>query len=588
MPRALIAGMTTDLALAIDEGPAGSGSIRVSSGAIEPAGPARMLALGYVADIRSIRVHPLVTQWLESWDVGQPDTLANVRESSVACACPGQEVEIRDIRCQSWRYARVGGPRPARLTRMRTREATRHDRLAIPNDQYFELVDRGAESWQIPSPRSRLPPVSVLYGCPSGVICFQFSFGFLSDWQGFNAAGWDCYGFDRSGYNASGYDRGGFDRLGYDAQGYDCDGVNRDGSHRADCQCSECAPGEYHGAPRDWPIPSEWEGSILYGIENEIDAGNEARRLKAYKARPKGDWYIIGERDGSLGPHGIEFVGPPLPFGWYLPGRRAHSGNPWIAFLDSIRGMGCKIPNNEHGLHLNVSRAPIARHPAWERRFLETLNSCRALIEHVAGRKANRWAKWSEGDSRFEVCGTKYRVANVKAHVIEIRIFKATLDPARLRAIVQFVHALLRWTRRGLRSKGDACDKRILGWIRAHASICPDLIPLLASYVPWQAPAVVPVPVSAGALVVGCAVRVRSTGGWFSMITNAPGYQDIWPAGDYRRNGDGRDLARGDVGTLVALHPCNGPEQDRLLRAFVRVGACVYCVTPDSLVPMES
>jgi hypothetical protein len=85
------------------------------------------------------------------------------------------------------------------------------------------------------------------------------------------------------------------------------------------------------------------------------------------------------------------------------------------------------------------------------------------------------------------MAGNKYRVANVKDKVIELRIFRASTQPARIRANVQFAYAVLMWTKRGFRAKGTKCDARLIAWIKEHPAKYPDLIKLLERY-PFKAP----------------------------------------------------------------------------------------------------
>lgn len=317
---------------------------------------------------------------------------------------------------------------------------------------------------------------------------------FICDLQGYDRDGYDSGGRDRSGYDRNGRDYGGYDRNGFDREGFDREGRHADGRHRDDCRCNECSVAGYHETPRDWQLPPEWDKRILFGLENELNARSSKARRDAIKALPRRGtvpMFLIAERDGSLGDLGVEFVGPPLPLEYYLPEQRKSRDNPWTGYIPLIAPR-TNVPNNEHGMHINISRKPIlewdrSHGSKWERRFLDTINCARNLVCHVAGRKANQWAKFqTQSGNRYQT-RDKYRVANVKDNVIEVRIFKASTDLARIRANVQFCYALLQWTKQGRRAFGNGCDTRIVGWIKKHPKRFPDLIPLLANYTPSSA-----------------------------------------------------------------------------------------------------
>lgn len=245
----------------------------------------------------------------------------------------------------------------------------------------------------------------------------------------------------------------------------------------------------YHECDRDWHIPLSWAKRIMFGLEIETSVPD---RFRAWEARPVGNLEILGEEDGSLSPEtGIEWVGPPMPIERY----RTDDGkdkNPWIPWLGRlVRDFGAVIPDSEHGMHVNISRAPIVswdlRNPnpggtTWERRFLDTFNSCCTLVQWIAGRLANNWARFEHGTERYSEEARKYRCANVRREVIECRIFRATLDPARMLATVQFCYAMLMWTKAGSCATGDDCDARLVAWIRDRPDEYLELVALLASY----------------------------------------------------------------------------------------------------------
>lgn len=397
---------------------------------------------------------------------------------------------VKDVRVRlQWSSGyEPGGPsvrqETDRYTRLRRMESRR---TARPTGHYQAAESDGTWTWATrPYRRMRVDSLgTVQFLRPQSD--YARTPGIPEDWDGFDDAGYTSAGFDRAGFNRDGRDRDGYDSGGYDAEGYNRDGLSREGGHRRNCACDECDIQPYHKIPRDWALPSDWSDRILFGLENELDTRDKAARKRVAKLLPRRgahDLFLIAERDGSLGDNGVETIGPPLPLESYLSNRVEHETNPWLKYLSEIVAQcGAYAPREGYGMHINISRQPLLDGPdGWDRRFLDTVNNCTRLVEHVAGRRANQWARFVNGDDRYEVNGVKYRVANVKDNVIEIRIFRATTDMTRVRANVQFCYALLQWTRRDNVARGVDCDTRLIAWIRRHPRKYQDLLPILGEY----------------------------------------------------------------------------------------------------------
>lgn len=306
--------------------------------------------------------------------------------------------------------------------------------------------------------------------------------GYRND--GFTYAGWDREGYGRTGlHRHTGRDRDGYDISGYDEYGHDR--RNECGPH---CKCGVISG--YHVTPRDWVLPTNWTKRFLFGVELELHTTGDTDQRRVVKTAPKrgkAPMYLITERDGSLGEYGVETVGPPLPLEAFLgAGKVKGHTNPWPSYLASIRDV-VTVPTDGYGMHVNISRCPLGTVTNWEKRFLDSINTATRLVQFVAGRNANTWANFTNGRDRYYENGHKYRVANVKRDVIEIRLFKAHPDMARMRANVQFCDALLRYTKRGGVLSAESDDHTFIEWVRARPRKYGDLIALLDSYVDYVA-----------------------------------------------------------------------------------------------------
>ena len=307
--------------------------------------------------------------------------------------------------------------------------------------------------------------------------------------DGYRRDGFTYNGWDREGYGRTGFHRHtGRDRDGYDVSGYDEFGHDRRNECGPYCKCGVISG--YHATPRDWVLPPNWTKRFLFGVELELHTTGDTDQRRVVKTAPKrgkAPMYLITERDGSLGEYGVETVGPPLPLEAFLgSGKVKGHTNPWPEYLASIRDV-VTVPTDGYGMHVNISRRPLDTVTGWEKRFLDSINTATRLVQFVAGRNANNWAGFVAGRERYYENGNKYRVANVKREVIEIRLFKAHPDMSRMRANVQFCDALLRYTKRGGALSVQSDDRTFIEWVRARPRRYAELLEVLSGYTDYVA-----------------------------------------------------------------------------------------------------
>jgi hypothetical protein len=190
---------------------------------------------------------------------------------------------------------------------------------------------------------------------------------------------------------------------------------------------------------------------IKFGIELEVgsDKGystESCAQTMADALSDKEDFtkYGVFKHDGSIECGGFEIV--------TRPDSPAVHKRIWSkALVDpEVRKKMSSWSNGYCGMHIHVSREPLSA--LWIGRILGTVNSpeMAELVTTVAGRGSVRYAqrmdkKLTSGKSR---CGDRYEAVNTTGdRTIEFRIFRGTLDPRGFLRNVEFVEAVLAFTR---------------------------------------------------------------------------------------------------------------------------------------------
>lgn len=245
-----------------------------------------------------------------------------------------------------------------------------------------------------------------------------------------------------------------------------CDYVHNIGGYG---YCDNCAP-SHRSVIRDYsfkPTPifygelSEWVKGY-YGLELEIDDGDDVREAARAIQDAGGDDRIYIKDDGSLSCDGFEIVTHPATLEYHM-----HS-MPWRNIISTAREYNYTSHDaGTCGLHIHASRTLFGAD-----RTLQDLNiaKCILLIDFwweqyivpFSRRNYNQLNEWAKkpnarimaSDSQAEaVCKAiesgeydRYKAVNLKnRHTVEFRFFRGTLRRDTIMASIQFVDTLIKY-----------------------------------------------------------------------------------------------------------------------------------------------
>lgn len=229
---------------------------------------------------------------------------------------------------------------------------------------------------------------------------------------------------------------------------YDCGSViERDNCYydgRDYCYCEDCWQDSPESVIKDYSysprFPSYGE-ERRFGVEIEV----EGDRGLAVDMRDAFDDDIYMKNDGSLD-DGFEIITMPFLFEDIL--RIASSvGN-------EAQSLGLRGDNDTCGIHVHVSRAGISNIDETIAKLLLLFSIHSDNVERFARRDCKQWARISK-KSKIEFeddlksgfrCekNARYRAINLQPYkTIEFRIFKGTTNGNTIKAILQFVNAVI-------------------------------------------------------------------------------------------------------------------------------------------------
>jgi hypothetical protein len=229
------------------------------------------------------------------------------------------------------------------------------------------------------------------------------------------------------------------------------------------------------------------------GLEVEVECrgGSSTYRQGAELLGEHPDFrdLVYLKTDGSL-QYGFEIVTHPMTLGW------AMQNFPWRGFAE-LSHLGFDAwDTNTCGLHIHVSRDGF-QSESHQARFVHFIVRNAAFMEFLAGRSNSRWSSFDRSQLRDikekvrRACNSdRYLAVNLQNQsTLEVRIFRSSLNTARIKMCMQLVHAVIRYTdnltaRDFVQGKAFT-DGAFVEWIKQNT----DTYSILAEYLKeWYVP----------------------------------------------------------------------------------------------------
>ena len=205
---------------------------------------------------------------------------------------------------------------------------------------------------------------------------------------------------------------------------------------------------------------------IFFGFENEINFSGSSDNSKSikdiYGNYTTSQLYVKG--DGSIDGYGYECVSMPMNLAYF---RKMD--------LDHMFKVAPKTNDSSCGLHVHVSRESLSS-DVHIYKLVAFINNNEEFITKVAGRTYTGYAKKLKGKASEYVKNkkrSKYSAVNISPRdTVEIRIFKGAKTVYELRYRVEFVHALVTFTRTTSLKAGVPEFKE---WVSKRKGVYPSL-----------------------------------------------------------------------------------------------------------------
>jgi hypothetical protein len=206
---------------------------------------------------------------------------------------------------------------------------------------------------------------------------------------------------------------------------------------------------EHRDIRSSWRDLTDTSKVDLFGVELEL-LSNDTDSLQhiCKTARSLG---FLPDEDGSLDcSRGVEIVAPPLPLHEFV------GEGQWSKFLDAIRGHAIAwdacTRGTPYGIHINITGTRLTRMEQMKfiKFFLDNKQFCQALC----GRKSISYGTYDSYDYRNLAHlvrtngGERCSVVSLRTGSrVEVRAFRATLNPSSFAKNVQFIAALMEFVR---------------------------------------------------------------------------------------------------------------------------------------------
>ena len=211
------------------------------------------------------------------------------------------------------------------------------------------------------------------------------------------------------------------------------------------------------GNPKDLSFAAK----IMTGLEEEVECPGDsdvamlgAEAIKLFLKKKK--WFYL-KTDGSIG-HGFELVTHPANL-------EGHYALPWLELGDFYKKKRIRADDTTTcGLHVHTNKNIMT--DDHQLRLAYFINSQRDTMEVIARRPACNWAKFKRANhpiaTLHKSSGDKYEALNwLPQATVEFRLFKGTINPLIVLATIEFVHAVIMFTKN---SKLDDLKDHAKAW----------------------------------------------------------------------------------------------------------------------------
>lgn len=185
------------------------------------------------------------------------------------------------------------------------------------------------------------------------------------------------------------------------------------------------------------------------GLELEVEAKNASISDGVDILLPSiADDTLILKYDGSLS-NGFEIVSQPMTLAW------AKDNFPWDK-LTELAGIGFRSWNTQTcGIHVHVARDAFIS-PSHQAKFIHLIMRNPEAWSPIGGRTNTHWAKYDKSELyrlpekiKNRVGDDRYTAVNMcNRATLEIRIFRGSLKPERVKAALEFADACVEYTRK--------------------------------------------------------------------------------------------------------------------------------------------
>lgn len=184
-----------------------------------------------------------------------------------------------------------------------------------------------------------------------------------------------------------------------------------------------------------------------FELEVECESDRNSYRRGAESFENISEVYL--KSDGSLN-YGFEVVTHPMTLDYAMDGLAQ-------PLWDTIEDLGNNGFSGWHtstaGLHVHVSRDGFAGE-SHQARFVHFVHRNEEFLSWLAGRSGSRWASFSKeqlknlrGKIRRNYSSDRYMAVNLNnSGTLEVRIFRASTNPLRIKMALQLVDAIVNYT----------------------------------------------------------------------------------------------------------------------------------------------